>query len=255
MKMQKMMLLVVFAVFAVLAALAAGMQVANAQDVTRLLKAADQYRMPHENVQVETQITIFNRDGSQDKERRYLVFSQADRKSLVLMQSPAEKGQKMLMLGDDFWMMLPGSQRPVRITPLQKLLGEASIGDVATVSWAADYKGSLIGEELCNGKACLRLSLNAVRAGIAYQHIDLWIGKTHNEPIKADFYVLSGKMAKQAQFVLDKSVHPTMVVEMILQDQLGSQKETRMRYLARKEKTAPAQWFNPMYLAKNPVLE
>jgi hypothetical protein len=246
MKMQKMILLM---------ALALSTQIAYAQDVARLLKAADQYRIPHENVQVETQITIFNRDGSQDKERRYLVFSQADRKSLVLMQSPAEKGQKMLMLGDDFWMMLPGSQRPIRITPLQKLLGEASIGDVATASWASDYKGSLIGEELCDDKACLRLSLNAVRAGIAYQHIDLWIGKAHNEPIKADFYVLSGKMAKQARFVLDKASRPTMVVEMILQDQLGSQKETRMRYLTRKEKIMPEQWLNPMYLAKNPVLE
>ena len=77
---------------------------ANAQDTTQILKAADRYRMSAENLQVDTQVTVFNTDGSQDKERRYTVFAQSERKSLVLMQSPAEKGQKVLMLADDFWL-------------------------------------------------------------------------------------------------------------------------------------------------------
>ena len=63
-------------------------------------------------LQVDTQVTTFNTDGSPDKERRYTVFAQAGRKSLVLMQTAVEKGQKVLMLGDDFWLVMPGSQRP-----------------------------------------------------------------------------------------------------------------------------------------------
>jgi len=42
----------------------------------------------------------------------------------------------VLMLGDDFWLLMPSSQRPLRITPMQKLLGDASTGDIATLSWA-----------------------------------------------------------------------------------------------------------------------
>lgn len=234
-----------------------GMIAASAQalEVDALLKAADRFRVSSENMQVETQITTFNRDGSKEKERRYTVFSQAGRQSLVLMQSPAEHGQKMLMLGDDFWMLLPGSARPMRITPLQKLLGEASIGDVASMRWAQDYEGTLVGEELCEQQACLRLSLNAIRKGVAYQHIDLWLGKTRHEPIKADLFVLSGKFAKQASFIMDKPGAPTTVLEMVLLDQLGSHKETRMRYLNRKDRSVPEQWMNPMFLAKNPSLE
>lgn len=228
---------------------------AKANEVGALLKAADRFRVSSENMQVETQITTFNRDGSKEKERRYLVFSQAKRQSLVLMQSPAEQGQKMLMLGDDFWMLLPGSGRAMRITPLQKLLGEASIGDVATMSWSQDYEGTVVGEERCEQQACLRLSLNAIRKGVAYQHIDLWLGKNRHEPIKADLFVLSGKFAKQASFIMDKPSAPTTVLEMVLLDQLGSQKETRMRYLSRKDRTVPEQWMNPMFLAKNPSLE
>src|SRR5664279_4239326 len=128
-------------------ALAAGLS--HAQDVPALLKAADKYRMSSENMQVETLINVLNADGSPDKERRYTVFAQAGRQSLVLMQSPAEKGQKVLMLGDDFWLLMPNSQRPLRITPMQKLLGDASTGDVATMSWADDYTGKLVGEEAC----------------------------------------------------------------------------------------------------------
>ncbi|MFZ6712231.1 outer membrane lipoprotein-sorting protein [Undibacterium sp. TC9W] len=235
--------------------LAATTGLARADEVGDILKAADQFRVGSENMQVETEITTFAKDGSKEKERNYLVFSQVNHQSLVLMKSPAEKGQKVLMLGDDFWMLLPGSQRPLRITPMQKLLGDASIGDIATMSWSQDYTGKIVGEEKCDGKACVHLSLNAVRKSVAYQRIELWLGKTRHEPIKADLYVQSEKLAKQASFVLDKPQAPTAVSEMILLDQLSSHKETRVRYLSRKQKTVPEQWLNPMFLAKNPSLE
>jgi len=235
--------------------LAATAGLARADEVNDYLKAADQFRVGTENMQVETEITTFAKDGSKEKERNYLVFSQVNHQSLVLMKSPAEKGQKVLMLGDDFWMLLPGSQRPLRITPMQKLLGDASIGDIATMSWSQDYTGKIVGEEKCNDKPCVHLSLNAVRKSVAYQRIELWLGKTRHEPIKADLYVQSEKLAKQASFILDKPQTPTAVSEMILLDQLSSHKETRVRYLSRKQKTVPEQWLNPMFLAKNPSLE
>lgn len=232
---------------------------AQAQDVATILKATDGFRMSADNLQVETLINVFNADGSPDKERRYTVFAQAANQSLVLVQSPAEKGQKVLMLGDDFWLLLPGSQRPLRITPMQKLLGEASIGDVTNMSWASDYTGTLVGEERCSEgaaqQACLHLSLNARRKGVSYQRIELWVGKARYEPIRADLYVQSDKLAKQARFVMDKPGARLMVTEMVLFDRLSSHKETRVRYLSRKERTVPETWLNPMFLAKNPLLE
>ena len=35
------------------------------------------------------------------------------------------------MLGDDMWVYLPDTSRPIRITPLERLSGDASNGDVA----------------------------------------------------------------------------------------------------------------------------
>jgi hypothetical protein len=232
-----------------------------ADDVATLLEDADRYRTGQDKLQVETQVTVFNRDGSPDKQRRYTVFVQADHKSLVLMRSPAEQGQKVLMLGDDFWLLMPGSQRPLRITPSQKLLGDASTGDIATMSWAQDYSGTLAGEEPCaaDDKAapqpCLHLSLVAARKGVTYQRIELWIGKARHEPVKAELYVQSDKLAKQARFVFDKPAAPTMVTEMLLLDRLSNHKETRVRYLSRQAKAVPEAWLNPMFLARNPSLD
>jgi hypothetical protein len=236
---------------------------AFADDVPALLKAADRYRMSSDNMQIDTLISVLNVDGSPDKERRYTVFAQQKHQSLVLMQSPAEKGQKVLMLGDDYWLLMPGSQRPLRITPMQKLLGDASTGDIATLSWAGDYSGSVVAEEPCGEpvQKCLHLSLAANRKGVTYQRIELWLGRAHGEPVQADLYVQSDKLAKQARFVMDRAVGngagpaPTLVVAMLLRDQLTNRKETQVRYLARKDKTVPEAWLNPMFLARNPALE
>lgn len=234
---------------------------AHADDeVAALLRAADHYRTDGQDLRVETEVTVLAPDGGVDKTRRYTVFVQSGRRSLVLMRSPAEQGQKVLMLGEDFWLLMPGSQRPLRITPSQKLLGDASTGDIATLSWAEDYQGTRVGDEPCDAGAdgpadCVHLSLSAQRKGLSYQRIELWLGKQRHEPVRADLYVQSEKLAKQARFVVDQPKAPTRVDEMLLQDHLSSRKATRVRYLSRQPHTVPPGWLNPMALARNPVLE
>ena len=226
---------------------------AQAQDVTALLKAADRFRTSSDNVEIHTQIQVYKADGTLDKDRQYTVFAQANHQSLVLMQSPAEKGQKVLMLRDDFWLLMPASQRPMRITPTQKLLGDASTGDIATLSWSQDYSGQVVGEERCGEVTCQHLSLQANRKGVSYQRIELWLGKVKHEPLRAQLFVQSDKLAKEARFVLDKTGRE--VSEMILLDSLSNHKETRVKYLSRKDRTVPESWLNPMFLARNPALE
>lgn len=250
--------------FCLLALLAVNIHAAHAQDINintnAMLHAADKFRMTADNLQVDTLVSTHNADGTPDKERRYLVFAQSNNKSLVLMQSAAEKGQKVLMLGDDFWLLMPDSQRPIRITPMQKLLGDASTGDISTLHWEGDYTAKLIGEESCENNStqrtpCLHLSLISARKGVTYQRIELWLGKARYEPIKADFYVQSERIAKQATFIMDKQNAPTMVTEMVLRDQLSNHKTTHIRYVSRKVREVPPEWLNPMFLARNPVLE
>ncbi|UJB67075.1 outer membrane lipoprotein-sorting protein [Acidovorax sp. YS12] len=229
---------------------------AVAQNVDAMLRDADRYRTGADNLQVDTLVQSYKTDGTLDKERRYTVFAQQDRRTLVLMQSAAEKGQKVLMLGDDFWLLMPSSQRPMRITPMQKLLGDASTGDIATMRWSGDYTATLVGEEPCQpdeARACYRLALQAARKGVTYQRVELWLARQRHEPVRAQLYVQSDKLAKTAHFELDAS--RSQVDAMVLIDQLGQQRQTRIRYLQRKERTVPEEWLNPMFLARSPVLE
>jgi hypothetical protein len=220
----------------------------------RLLQA-DGYRSAASDVQLDVKVIAQARDGGEPKEKRYTVFVQSGHKTLVLMQTPAEKGQKVLMLVDDYWIVMPGSVRPMRITPMQKLLGEASAGDVSTISWGQDYAATEAGEEPVDGTPAIHLTLQANRKGVTYQRIELWVGKALSQPLKADLYVQSDKLAKSATFVFDDPAKPTRVTEMVLTDALGNNRQTRVIYSEQKPRTIPPAWLNPMFLANNPNLE
>jgi hypothetical protein len=230
--------------------LAAAPGPARAADAQALLRQADAYRLAEGAMAVETQLETY-RAGVLDKERRYLVFVKPGRRSLVLSRSPVEKGQKILMLDEDFWMVLPSTQRPIRITPAQKLLGDAAAGDVATMAWAEDYAGEVAGEEEVEGFPCLRLDLTARRKGVTYARVQLWVARADTRPVRADLYVASDKLAKRATFALERVDGRLLVSAMTLVDRIQANRHTVIRYLARRARTVPDEFFNPMYLTRH----
>jgi hypothetical protein len=237
-------------VFAVLSLVGATVGPARADEVDALLRRADAFRLAEGAMEVDTQLETF-KSGMLDKQRRYQVFVRPGRRSLVLSRSPVEKGQKVLMLEDDFWMVLPSSQRPIRITPAQKLLGDAAAGDVATMAWADDYQGVLSGEEQVDGLPCLRLDLTARRRGVTYARVQLWLAQADAHPVRADLSVASDRLAKRATFALELVDGRLQVAAMTLVDQIQANRTTVIRYLARRPRTLPDEFFNPMFLARN----
>lgn len=227
---------------------------ARADDsVARLLKEADAYRLEEKSAQVEIEVDVL-RNGEVDKERRYTVYVKPDRRSLVVMRTPIEIGQKVLMLGEQFWLLMPDTQRPLRITASQKLLGEAAVGDVASLTWSEDYEGSAAGEEIVDGRPCLHLSLTA-RRPVTYSRIELWLDKVGHQPVKADLYVGSGKRAKAAWFELAHLAGRQRVTRMILVDDLQAGKKTVVRYVGFREHGLGDEWFNPATLVRRVTVE
>lgn len=227
---------------------------ARAADVKSLLKEADGYRIAADSMVIDTQVQVM-KAGQLDKERRYTVFVRPGRRSIVLFKSPAEIGQKMLLMGDDFWLLMPGTGRPIRVTPQQKLLGDASTGDIATMTWNEDYAGTVAGEATIDGRPCVKLDLTAQRAGVSYARIELYLAKGTAEPVRADLYVASDKMAKQAFFQLEPVDGRRQVTVMRLVDQIQTSRETLVRYLSRKPRTLPDEYFNPMFLSRGEIRE
>ncbi len=103
--------------------------------------------------------------GKQDEEHLFEVSQKGAEKSYVEFLSPREKGQHLLMLGDDMWIYLPDTSRPVRITPLERLTGNASNGDVARTHYATDYDATFLRTETVNGASCHVLELTAQAQG------------------------------------------------------------------------------------------
>ena len=230
-----------------------------AADAASLLKDADAFRAGNADVCIETEVTTSDAQQQTTKTRLYSVFIRDPRNSLIVMRSPAEAGQKVLMSGDNFWIVMPNSERPLRITPSQKLLGDASTGDIASLSWAADYDGTVVGEETCKldavERACIHLSLAANNKSSSYQRIELWLGAQHHEPLTADYYVQSDRIAKHASFEMDSATSPKLVNQMVLDDQLGDHRVTKVRYLSRRPKRMSENLFNPMYLVRTPNVD
>jgi hypothetical protein len=228
--------------------------VARAEEVSALLAKADAYRLAADSMVVDTLVQVM-KGGKLDKERRYTVFLKSGRRSIVLFKSPAEAGQKMLMSGDDFFLLMPGTGRPIRVTPQQKLLGDAATGDIATMTWHEDYDGAVTGEEIVAGKPCLRLDLRATRAGVTYARIALFLTKAGSEPVRADLYVASDRIAKRATFEIDVVDGRRQVTVMRLEDMIQTSRETLVRYVSRRPRAVPDEYFNPMYLSRGDLKE
>ncbi len=237
-----------------IAAFALGMTAAVAAQAAdpkalAMVKEADAYRLAIDAGRVETEIRSF-KAGQLDKTRNYTVYLKPGHRSLVLFRSPAERGQKLLMQGDDFWLMMPASQRPLRITPMQKLLGEASSGDIATMTWGEDYAAEVLGEETVRGEACVKLELTATRKGVSYPRVVAWLAKKGHAPVQAELYVASDKLAKVASFTLGMVDGRRQVTIMTLTDHLQKERSTEVHYLGRTAQTLGDEWFNPAFLVR-----
>ncbi|MGA8088604.1 MAG: outer membrane lipoprotein-sorting protein [Terracidiphilus sp.] len=168
-------------------------------DAEALLKRSDSYRNGWPAYVLRVKITNFE-SGKSDEESLYEVSQKGTDKTYVEFLSPRDKGRHLLMLGDDMWIYLPDTSRPVRITPLERLSGDASNGDVARTNYAVDYTPTYIRNEKVGKEDCYVLNLTAKRKGATYQRILYWVRVEDARPVRAEFYLTSGKHIKSATF-------------------------------------------------------
>ncbi|MCW8879181.1 MAG: outer membrane lipoprotein-sorting protein [Kangiellaceae bacterium] len=122
--------------------------------------------------------------------------------SIVKFESPARsRGRAMYKDGDNMWLYIPGTRKTIRVSPLQRLIGEASNGDVVGVSFSKDYFVFARGKEKLHEKLVTVLSLEAKSKSSAYQKVKFWLDKNDSyKPIQSEFYSRSGKLLKTAHY-------------------------------------------------------
>ena len=203
---------------------------ASTPDADAILKHADTFRNGWSSYVLHVKITNFEGDKS-DEVKLYEVSQKGTEKTYVEFMSPREKGQHLLMLGDDMWVYLPDTSRPVRITPLERLSGDASNGDIARTNYAADYTPVFVRTELVGAEQCHVLELTAKRKGATYQRILFWVRAQDARPVKAEFYLTSGKHIKSATFDEYASVGGKMLLRrMTLYDEIRHNSHSMLEY-------------------------
>jgi outer membrane lipoprotein-sorting protein len=220
---------------------------AHAQDAAAILARADGYRNPLTSFSLDVALTSHTPDGKTE-ESKFRVYGRGTDKSVVEFVAPAtEKGKYLLMLRDAMWIYMPSASRPIRISPLQRLMGQASNGDVARTSFTVDYNAANAGED---GEAWM-LDLTAKDPGVAYNRVRLWIDKQSGEPRRADFFVVSGKLIKRAWYRDFGQLNGRRAVTTIeIEDLLKAGNRTVMRYANLSPRENPDKMFTKDSLGK-----
>src|SRR3954453_18226000 len=161
-----------------------------------VLARADVFRNPTESFSIGAALTSFAAGGQTDTCRGRVYGKSSDRRVVEFPFPQTEKGKYLLMLRDAMWIYIPTASRPIRISPLQRLMGQASNGDVARTSFTVDYNANAVAED---GDAYV-IDLVAKDPSVSYNRVRLWIDRQSYEPRRADFYVVSGKLIKRATY-------------------------------------------------------
>ena len=175
---------------------------AASQDAMKVLEKVDAYR----NFKGESfsfDLTLISKKPKKDDASfgmRALIHD--SHTSLITYETPAkDKGKALLMNGKNLWFFTPKNRKPIKITPQQRLLGEASNGDVASTDFSKDYIPTILKDETIDNQAYTVLELIAVKGSIAaYKKLHLWVNKSNYQPYKAIFFAPSGKHLKTAYY-------------------------------------------------------
>jgi len=109
--------------------------------------------------------------------------------------------RRILTVDDRTWLIVPGSERAIPVSAGQRLLGGASIADVARLHFESEFDGApRPADEEVGGETCRVLDLRARGRKSPYASAVLWIGREDGLPRKAVLALASGKTAKEVLF-------------------------------------------------------
>jgi len=218
----------------------------HAEDATSLLARSDEFRNPLGSFAIDVELTSY--DGARTDTSKFRVYGKGSDRSVVEFTAPAtEKGKFLLMLRDAMWIYMPSTSRPIRISPLQRLMGQASNGDVARTSFTTDYLAKSANED---GEAWV-LELEAKDPSLSYKRVRLWVDRTSYEPVRADFYVASGKLLKRAHYrKYTMMAGRRVLTDVEIEDLVRPGRRTLMHYANLVERANPDKMFTKDSLGK-----
>ncbi|WP_136443387.1 outer membrane lipoprotein-sorting protein [Pacificoceanicola onchidii] len=234
-----------------------GLPAFAANNAATILKKTDAIRNPQRSFAVDVSLINYERGKVKEKTSvtTYSRPTGSQFQTLVHINAPsADRGKILLRNGNNLWLYDPSSKASVRISPRQRLLGNASNGDVVSSNLVGDYNVSLSGSETVAGGdkknySCHKLRLTQKASSAPYSAVDFWVDQKSNQPIKGKYYTSSGKLIKVAWYrKLKNAMGATRPTEIIIADGFDPNKVTVMTMGNYRAKDIPSSWFKKEWL-------
>ena len=241
--------------------LSMGSTIRAAPEAQAILAASDAIRNPGQPFKVTVTLTEFEKGVQTDTSTLLSYARTVDASgqfaSLIRFLQPArDTGKLMLRNGNDLWFFDPGTKASVRLSPQQRLLGQAANGDVVTVNFAKDYQATLAAEETIQDgerrqRRAYKLILAATGANATYAAIELWVDAENNWPLKARFFADSGRLLKTAYYrKFQSQLGAERPTETVIIDGLNPQSVTLLSFSDFAARNIPTSWFQRDYLPR-----
>jgi hypothetical protein len=231
-----------------------------ALDAQKILAASDAVRNPARPFGLSI-VLVEYRNAKEVDSNTLAIYSKLDdsgryRTLVSYVGPPRDAGKLVLENGTEMWFFDPSSEASIRISPQQRLLGQASTGDVVTVNFAHDYHADAASaEDITDGdrvlRHCYQLALSAAVPDATYHRIELWVEQSTSRPVKGKFYSDSDHLLKTAYYRGFRSElgveRPT---EVVIIDGLTPTWVTLMRYSNYAWRDIPDSWLQRDYLPR-----
>jgi hypothetical protein len=191
-----------------------------------------------------------------------VVYSKEDKTShqfrnlVRYVEPPRDAGKMALLDGTNLWFYDPAAKTSVRISAQQRLIGQASIGDVLTVNFAVDYSSTLIGTETIvdagkQSRNCWHLDLRAATPTAVYSRAEYWVEQGTFWPIRARFYSDSGRVLKALYYRgFTQRLGAIRPSEAVIIDAVDSTLVTTVQFGGPAFQDIPDFWFQRDYLPR-----
>lgn len=146
-------------------------------------------------------------DEGENSSREFKIQAKGD-DAYVEATAPAKnKGEIFIFNDRNMWFFKPSLKRPVSISARQRLVGQASNGDIASTHYARDYSAVVekTEEDPSLGKMYV-LMLTAKAKNLTYDKIRYWVSDKTRLAIKAEFLTIQGKPFKMGTMKYENKI-------------------------------------------------
>lgn len=232
----------------------------SAENSRQLLEDAERIRFAAASMRFSVDLVSYV--SGRERSRTFLTVlsksgSPGGVRNLVQYEAPArDAGKRVLLDRTALWFYDPQSRASVRISGQQRLLGQASIADVLTVSLVNDYDVQEMDKQsVQDGAGTTREShhftLVAKGSAAMYGKVEYWIEVDTHQPIKGRFYGDSGVALKTIYYSDYKQVmgrlRPTRST---IVDAVDRNLVTTATSSQHAETDIPEEWFHKDYLGR-----